>query len=302
MLADPPVERAREQLRRAVAVPAQSAGRGAGWHAVPGVRRQPARRLPARDRAVRSTSQLRDDRSVVDLLTANYTFVNERLARHYGIPNVYGSQFRRVSLDESPRARAARSRQHPDRHLVRQPDVAGPARQVAARERPRHAAAAAAARRARVSGEGRRRIRRDPSASAWNSIGRTRCAPAATRGWIRSASRSRTSTPSANGARRTTKAPPIDASGALPDGTTFEGPAELRAVLLTHREEFVATVAEKLLTYALGRGLELLRPAGGPPDRARRASRRLPLVVARARGRQERSVSDAQRAGSNASQ
>ena len=44
-------------------------------------------------------SIMREDRSVVDLLTADYTFVNERLARHYGIPNVYGSRFRRVTLD-----------------------------------------------------------------------------------------------------------------------------------------------------------------------------------------------------------
>jgi hypothetical protein len=48
----------------------------------------------------------------------------------------------------------------------------------------------------------------------------------------------------------------IDASGALPDGTTIRGAADLRAVLLNHREEFVSTVAEKLLTYAVGRGLE----------------------------------------------
>ena len=45
-------------------------------------------------------SVLREDRSVLDLLRANYTFVNERLAKHYGIPNVYGSRFRRVALDE----------------------------------------------------------------------------------------------------------------------------------------------------------------------------------------------------------
>src|SRR5439155_1808086 len=44
-------------------------------------------------------SQLREDRRVTELLTANYTFVNERLARHYGIPNLYGSRFRRVALD-----------------------------------------------------------------------------------------------------------------------------------------------------------------------------------------------------------
>ena len=48
---------------------------------------------------------MREDRSVLDLLTADYTFVNERLARHYGIPNVYGSHFRRVTLaDDEPRA------------------------------------------------------------------------------------------------------------------------------------------------------------------------------------------------------
>ena len=46
-------------------------------------------------------SILREDRSVLDLLRANYTFVNERLAKHYGIPHVYGSRFRRVALDEN---------------------------------------------------------------------------------------------------------------------------------------------------------------------------------------------------------
>jgi hypothetical protein len=49
---------------------------------------------------------------------------------------------------------------------------------------------------------------------------------------------------------------PIDVSGVLPDGTKFEGPAELRKILLNHREQFVDTLTEKLLTYALGRGVE----------------------------------------------
>ena len=52
-------------------------------------------------------SIMREDRSVLELMTADYTFVNERLARHYGIPNVYGSQFRRVTLQDE-RAGAAR--------------------------------------------------------------------------------------------------------------------------------------------------------------------------------------------------
>ena len=49
-------------------------------------------------------SIVREDRSVLDLLNADYTFVNERLARHYGIPNVYGSQFRRVTVTDDARA------------------------------------------------------------------------------------------------------------------------------------------------------------------------------------------------------
>ena len=49
---------------------------------------------------------------------------------------------------------------------------------------------------------------------------------------------------------------PIDASGSLPDGTMFDGPSGLRDVLHSRRDEFIATVVEKLLTYALGRGLE----------------------------------------------
>ena len=55
-------------------------------------------------------SVMREDRSVLDLLRANYTFVNERLARHYGIPNVYGSRFRRVTFDELPGSDAESAR------------------------------------------------------------------------------------------------------------------------------------------------------------------------------------------------
>ena len=53
---------------------------------------------------------MREDRNVLDLLTADYTFVNERLARHYGIPNVYGSQFRRVDADRRSAHGPARAR------------------------------------------------------------------------------------------------------------------------------------------------------------------------------------------------
>ena len=63
----------------------------------PGLRRQPARRRSGAKPSCSSTASSHEDRSVLDLLTADYTFVNERLAKHYGIPNVYGPQFRRVT-------------------------------------------------------------------------------------------------------------------------------------------------------------------------------------------------------------
>ena len=94
-------------------------------------------------------SIVREDRSALDLLRADYTFLNERLARHYGIPNIKGSHFRRVTLDTGQRARrAARSGQHSDGDVASRSHVAGRARQVDSREPARHAAAAAAAERA----------------------------------------------------------------------------------------------------------------------------------------------------------
>ena len=68
----------------------------AGPEPVPGLRRGPARGLPQGDGAVRRQRAAARTSRVTDLLTANYTFLNERLALHYGIPNVRGEQFRRV--------------------------------------------------------------------------------------------------------------------------------------------------------------------------------------------------------------
>ena len=202
-------------------------------------------------------SQLREDRSVLDLLTANYTFVNERLARHYGIPNVYGSHFRRVTLQRRPARRPARPGQHPDGDLVSRTGPRRSARQVAAREHPRRAAAAAAAQRAGAAGSRapsgkptsvRERMeqhrsnpvcaschaRMDPLGFAlenFDAIGRWRTADEADT--------------------------PIDASGTLPDGTKFDGPAELpSAAAGAPRAASSRPSTEKLLTYALGRGVE----------------------------------------------
>ena len=92
-------------------------------------------------------SIMREDRSVLDLLRANYTFLNERLAKHYGIPNVYGSRFRRVTFERGRRARrVAAPGQHSHRDVLCHSHLAGDSRQVDSGQHSRRAAAPAARR------------------------------------------------------------------------------------------------------------------------------------------------------------
>lgn len=202
-------------------------------------------------------SIFREDRSVVELLSANYTFVNERLARHYGIPNVYGSDFRRVTFDAdsvrggllgqgsiltvtsyatrtSPVLRGKWVLDNivglpPPPPPPNVPDLADKNHEgkvLSMRERM-------AAHRANPACAVCHNTM-DPMGlplESFDAVGRFRT--------------------------RSESNEPIDASGALPDGSVkFEGPAGLRQALLTRRELFVSTLTEKLLTYALGRGLE----------------------------------------------
>ena len=199
-------------------------------------------------------SQLRDDRSVVDLLTANYTFLNERLARLYGVPNVLGSHFRRVELPDDQRsgllghgslltvtsyatrtAPTIRGKWILETFLGAPPPPPPPDVTALAEE---NQGAEVPSVRARLE-----QHRRNPACASchalmdplgfglenFDSIGKWR-------------------TEDANA--------PIDASGIFLDGAKFNGPAELRQMLLKHRDSIVATFAEKLLTYALGRGVE----------------------------------------------
>jgi hypothetical protein len=93
-------------------------------------------------------SIMREDRSVLDLLRANYTFVNERLAKHYGIPNVYGSRFRRITFGED----SVR-----DGDVLRHPDFARDSRQMDPGKYSRSASTTAPALRAGPEGDRRRR-------------------------------------------------------------------------------------------------------------------------------------------------
>ena len=147
-------------------------------------------------------SVVREDRNVLDLMTADYTFVNERLAKHYGTAW-------RVRQPVPPRdarrrgaARAARQGQHPAGDVARRPHrrrrcaASGSSRICSARRRRRRPPTCRRSSRPR----GRSHAR---SGSGWRSTARTRRARAATGRWTRSGSRSRTSTPSARGARAT---------------------------------------------------------------------------------------------------
>ena len=199
-------------------------------------------------------SVMQEDRSVVDLLTADYTFVNERLARHYGIPGIYGDRFRRVPVTDERRrgllgqgsvltvtSYATRTSPvlrgkwvlenllgaPPPPPPPNVPDLEDTAtteglsirdRMVKHRANPGCASCHA---------------RMDPYGFAlenFDAIGRWRS--------------------------READGKAIDASATLPDGTSFNGPGELRAAILRRPEEFVKTFTRKLLTYGVGRGLE----------------------------------------------
>jgi Protein of unknown function (DUF1592)/Protein of unknown function (DUF1588)/Protein of unknown function (DUF1585) len=191
-------------------------------------------------------SQLREDRDAVELWTANYTYVNERLGRHYGLSGVSGKEFRRVTWPDANRAgllgQAA---------LLTSLSVAGrtsptvrglfvltrflgmdapspPANVPVLAERP---------------GTMRDRMmahKTNPSCASchalFDPLGLALENFDATGGW-----------------RITDGGSPIDASGAFTDGTRFNGPAELRAGLLKYRDAYYAGVTQQLLAYALNR-------------------------------------------------
>ena len=120
--------RAGRQFRRPVAAAAQPANRDSELDEFPDFDDN-LRQAFQRETELFFESIMHEDRSVLDLLTANYTFVNERLAQHYGIPNIYGSHFRRVTVtDES--AEGLLGRAASDGDLARRPDFARAAGQV----------------------------------------------------------------------------------------------------------------------------------------------------------------------------
>ena len=234
--------------------------------------------------------QLKADRGIAELLTADSTFLNEQLARHYGIAGVYGSHFRRVTLADENRwgllgkASVLAVTSYPTRtsptlrgkwlleNILAAPVPPPPpntntnldestigksttVREMLEQHRTNPVCASCHA-------------RMDPlgfSLENFDAVGQ----------W-----------------RTTDGDAAIDATGVLLDGTRVDGPAALRRALLAQKEQFVRTVTGKLLTYAIGRADGVRRCSGDPRDRPSSGRRRLPLVFDDAGDRQEPAVSD----------
>ena len=198
-------------------------------------------------------SIIREDRSAMDLLTANYTFVNERLARHYGIPNVYGDQFRRVTI-ESPERRGLLGQasilavtSYPNRtspvqrgkwvltNILGIPPTPPPPNVPPLKEN--------AGNKPLSLRERMEQHRSDPVCAGCHKvmdpIGFAMENFDAVGHW-----------------RDTDDGSRIDASGVLYNGVNVDGPAALDKMLASHPDVFVGVLTEKLLTYALGRGIE----------------------------------------------
>ena len=237
-------------------------------------------------------SIMREDRSVLDLLRANYTFLNERLAKHYGIPNVYGSRFRRVDVRRGQRARrAAAPGQHPDGDVVRDAHLAGDSRQVDPRQHARRASAAAAAGRAGAEGQHASDgkpldARAAGRASRQSGLRRLPQADGSGRLLARELRRGR---PLANG-----RGGPAASTrpAACPTAASSTASPGLQQALLSRPELFVGTFTEKLLTYALGRGVEYYDAPAVRKIVRERAGEGLPVLVAHPGNRQQHAVSD----------
>jgi hypothetical protein len=220
-------------------------------------------------------SLVREDRSVLDLLTSDSTFVNERVAKHYGIPNVSGNDFRRVQVPEYRRGilghgsilvlTSVADRTSPVMRgkwimevLLGSPPPPPPPN-VPAFE----ATKAAAAGKLLTVRERMEEHRKNPACSSCHRVidplGLALERFDATGKW-----------------RIKDNGMPVDDAGVMYDGTTLEGPAGLRRALLKRKDVFLQTFTENLMTYALGRRIEpsdmpairaIVRDAGRMDDR-----------------------------------
>jgi len=198
-------------------------------------------------------SIMREDRSVLDLLNADYTFVNERLAKHYGIPGIYGSQFRRVKLTSEERrgllgqgsvltVTSEANRTSPVKRgkfileaILGTPPPAPPPNVPPLKE---NEGAQAQSVRARLEEH-----RKNPTCASCHAV-------------MDPLGFSLENFDGVGEWRTKEPGGVVDPSGQLADGTKVDGPIALRQAIMKHPEQFVRTLTEKMMTYGLGRGLE----------------------------------------------
>ena len=236
-------------------------------------------------------SVVRDDRSVLDFLDASDTFVNERLARHYGIAGIKGDEFRRVTLDDDRRggllgqASILTVTSNPTRtspvkrgkwileQILGTPPPPPPPNVPELKEDKDVV----------LSGTLRQRMeqhRANPDCATCH--GRMDPLGFGLENF------------DAIGAWRDKEGSfAIDASGTLPGGRSFAGPKALKAILKEREADFARCLSEKLLTFALGRGLDYYDKCAVDKIVATLAAERLPVFDARARDRQQRPVPEA---------
>jgi hypothetical protein len=196
---------------------------------------------------------VREDRSVLEFLDSDSTFVNERLARHYGIEGVTGPEFRRVGINREQRG-----------------GLLGQASILAVTSNPTRTSPV---KRGRWVLEN---LLASPPPPPPPNVPELPTSSEALKGTLRQQMEQHRSNPSCaachrlmdplgfglenfdaiGGWRTEDGGAPVDPSGELPDGRRFAGPAELRRVLVGRGDDFRRCLTEKLLTYALGRGLE----------------------------------------------
>jgi len=205
-------------------------------------------------------SIVREDRNVMDLMTADYTFVNERLAKHYGIPNVYGSHFRRVYLGDTLDARRGLLGKGSVLTVSSQPGRTSPVARgkwvlvnILGTNPPPPPPNVPDLKPKKSDAAGNVRI---PTMREQMETHRANPACAGCHKIMDPIGLALENFDAIGTWRSQDGSAPIDAVGQLVDGTKIDGPSSLRKALLGYSDQFMRTVTEKLLTYALGRGTE----------------------------------------------
>jgi hypothetical protein len=205
-------------------------------------------------------SIVHEDRSILDLLTADYTFVNERLAKHYGIPNVSGSQFRRVQLPPELDMRRGLLGKGALLTVTSQAARTSPVTRgkwflqtflgISPPDPPPNVPAIKPAANDAAGNTKEPTMRERMAQHHQNPV----CATC--HNIFEPLGLALENFDAVGAWRLEDGGSPIDATGKFVDGTPLDGPASLRALVVKYQDQYVRNVTEKLLTYALGRGVE----------------------------------------------